>query len=224
MRSKGKRSKRVYIRGHNILGTPKKNPILKHRRVLLIDESGTNLGEVDSNIALGMAEGKGLQVKSVDEGGTNSLPVFKMFNQQSLYESKKAKKKTTPHDVMKEVKIGTKISEHDLEVKLRQMRANLEKGYSLRVIVLVRPHGKFIPPDQYEEEMQKRQGMLDSLEKKLSDVAKRAKEGQGKGKDENLVAAIFRAVKPAVSTADAGDGGETGGEEALVAESEQRRE
>ena len=220
--AKGKKSRREYVRGH-IQGPPKKNPILKFRRVLLIDDAGVNLGEVDSNVALGMAEGKGLEVKQVetDDFKKDVMPTFKMLTKQSVYEEKKAKrksKKVVPHDVLKEVKIGTKISEHDMEVKVRQMCAILEKGFSLRVLAIVRPHGKYMPPEQYEAELAKRQVILDLVEEKLSDFGKKAKDGPGKSKEskdaKDPVTAIFRAVKQTVVTSSS-EAAETarGGEE-----------
>ena len=119
---RGKTKTREYIRGH-IRGPSKKNPILKFRRVVLIDERGTNLGEMDSDVALGVAEGRGFKVMPVKSGGEESSslspPFFRIVSQQSVYEEKKAKKrakKMVPHDILKEVKIGTKITEHDLEV------------------------------------------------------------------------------------------------------------
>lgn len=187
---------KVYVAGDQ-LRQPKMHPILKQHRVMLIDENGTSLGEMNSKVALGMAEGRDLKVELVsqnskgnsDDPMEKAIPVFKMFTGKALYEERKASRKAARSsvEIIKEVHIGTKITEHDMGNKIRHVKDVLERGKSVRVYTEVRSKGKWIVPDQFELELGKRGTLLGDVEKYLEGVGVRVNDSKHKGTKEFML-------------------------------------
>lgn len=192
-----------YFREYKIKN-PKLSPIMRFNKVILIDVNGENLGEMDSGVAKGLAEGRGLEVQMVRAAGVpigrgekqekSPYPVFKIVSQKSSYDDEKKKKKArkkNPQDIIKEVKIGTKITDHDLDIKMKKITSTLEKGNSVRIYVEVKTKGKWITPDVFEEELKKREQLLDSMTESLAGVGVREEEP----KKSTAVRSLFRPVK-----------------------------
>ena len=214
-----------YFRGEKIL-RQKVQPIQKHRRVTLIDDKGSNLGDMDGKVAMGMAQGLGLEVvlvKAAEDG--KSLPVFKMATSKAIFDEQKAKKKVmatkNPQDVVKAWKIGTRISDHDLAIKVKMMERILAKGSSVRVLVEIKGRTKGMSPEALEAELEKRVTMLDEMAGMLASVGTRVKQGQLK---KGQVGALFRATHvPTALSADTVTEEEVGvveGEEEMGGEEE----
>lgn len=203
-----------YFLGHKVK-QPKKDPILKYSEVILIDANNKNLGVMNSRTALGLAEGQGLKVIMVKSNQEKldrekpfseksdrdkTMPIFKVVSSKTLYEQKKAQKreknKKIPQNIIKEIRISTKIEDHDMETKMRYVRRVLEEGYSLRVIAELRMKGKWLPPDEFNEEKKKKEKLLDSMEERLTGMAVRIK---GKSKQIDVVSAVFRPVSTTVT-------------------------
>ena len=110
------------------------NNAIKARHVRLIDREGKNLGIVTLNEAL--EKGKKENCLIVQVGRTSSETVCKMISQQQLYEKMKdVKKKNVKTSKMKEIKVTGKISEHDLDIKLKKIIEFLEDRDSVKVFV-----------------------------------------------------------------------------------------
>ena len=85
----------------------KLTPIKRHRRVVLIDENGKNLGEMESKIALGLAQGHGLTVTEVKDSGLGGkLPVFKMISKRELEGQKSSGKAEEEGGTIQRVQVG----------------------------------------------------------------------------------------------------------------------
>lgn len=174
---------------------------------------------MDSKVAMGMAQGVGLEVvlvKAAEDG--NSLPVFKMATKKVIYDEQKEKKKVmatkNPQDIVKAWKIGTRISDHDLGTKVRLMKRILEKGNSVRVLVEVKGRTKGMSAEAIEAELEKRVTMLDEMTEMLAHVGMKVKQGHLK---KGQVGALFRAIHVPTTTLPA----DAAGTEEGVAEGEE---
>ena len=104
----------------------------------LIDEQGTNLGVMSSEIATKLADSKNLKLVEVQKLSPNSEAVYRLFTSKQQWEEAKKKKKAAKVDPMnttKDITIFSQIGEHDLEVKLSHLREFLEQGHRARVFV-----------------------------------------------------------------------------------------
>jgi len=107
---------------------------------MLIDENGEKVGEVSRSVALAMADEKGLDL--VEVAPQLQPPVCKLINFDKLrYEEaraiRKARAKQKNIDV-KEIRMGMKISEHDVSLKVDQAKKFLEHGDKVRLVMKMR--------------------------------------------------------------------------------------
>lgn len=175
----------------------KLTPIKRHRRVILIDENGKNLGEMESKIALGLAEGHGLTVTEVkDSDLSGKYPVFKMISKRELSEDEKAKRalarQKKKEEQFKEFKLGTRISDHDLDIKMRNIRGALTSGITVRVSIEAKRR-KGVSAELFEAELERRGVMLEDITKRLKDVATKMSKKPNKVKKE-AVAAEYKPI------------------------------
>lgn len=155
-------------------GREKKNSKkkVKDKRVVLIDLNGTNLGEMDGEIAEKLAESKRadivLESKQTEERG----PVYKLVSLRKIREAKKLKdkkEKKDPRQITKEISVSTKIGAHDFKVKVTQMKDILTSLYNVRVIVVGTNILKLTEnrTERLAEEMKKQSKMLKEIEADL---------------------------------------------------------
>lgn len=105
------------------------NKQITDTHVLVIDETGANLGTMVTLEAVQLARSKELDLVEVAEG------VCKIQDYQKfLYQQKKADK-SKPAPTVKEFQFGVNIAPHDLETKIRHMEELLEKKHPIRVVV-----------------------------------------------------------------------------------------
>ena len=107
---------------------------VKEKTVLLIDDDGTNLGEMDGRTATKLADSKGLKIVLVNRETPERHAVHKLMSGKKLYEEEKIRKqkaKKDPRQVTKEITILTKIDSH--EVKLSHIKDILSKLHNVRV-------------------------------------------------------------------------------------------
>ena len=114
------------------------NEKIKVREVRLIDDNGKQLGIVPTVEAIRMAKEQELDL--VEVSPKTNPPVCKImdygkFKYQLAKKAQEAKKKQTVIQI-KEMKLGLKIQEHDLMVKIRHIREFLEDGCKVKVIVM----------------------------------------------------------------------------------------
>lgn len=112
------------------------NEQIRTREVRLIDESGGQMGVVPTHQALDIARQKGFDL--VEVAPNSSPPVCRLLD-FGKYKYQLSKKHTSRKGVdVKEVKIRPHISEHDLELKARNIRRFLDEGDKAKVTMQFR--------------------------------------------------------------------------------------
>ena len=108
--------------------------------VRLIDSDGSQVGVVPLEVARQRAVERALDL--VEVAPTARPPVCRImdYGKYKYRENKKAKEaKKKQHVIqMKELKLRSKIDEHDLQFKLRHARRFLEKYYKVKVTMVFR--------------------------------------------------------------------------------------
>jgi hypothetical protein len=129
-----------------------------------------------------------------------------MISKRELSEEEKAKriaaKQKKKQEMFKEFKFGTRISSHDVEIKVRNIRHVLTKGITTRVFVEARRR-KGMSAAMFEEELEKRGVMLGDITKKLKDVGSRTSKVPNKIK-KGAVMAEFKPLPSAVEAVSQG--------------------
>jgi translation initiation factor IF-3 len=116
------------------------NERIRAKEVRLIDEDGGQLGVIPTFEAIRIAREKDLDLVEVSPKAVP--PVCKImdygkFMYQMAYRAAEAKKKQTIIQV-KEMKLGLKIEEHDLQFKMKHIREFLSDGDKVKVIIMFR--------------------------------------------------------------------------------------
>lgn len=105
--------------------------------VKLIDETGSQVGNIPFREALKIASDKGFDL--VEVGPTNDPPICKLMNfGQYKYEQKKklkGKVRVQPESITKEIGLTPNTSPHDLEVKANYIKGWLEEKHKVMVKV-----------------------------------------------------------------------------------------
>lgn len=116
------------------------NERIRSREVRLIDEDGAMLGVMPTYDAIRIAREKELDLVEVSPKAVP--PVARImdygkFKYQTAKRAQEAKKKQTIIQV-KEMKLGLKIEEHDLQFKLKHLREFLTEGDKIKLIIMFR--------------------------------------------------------------------------------------
>ena len=115
------------------------NEQIRAPKVQLINHLGENVGIVNRNEALRLAEEAELDLVLLSQTGKDSVPVVKIMDcGKVLYEKKKkqaeAKKKQKVIQV-KEIKIRPTIGEHDYQTKINHVMAFLQEGKHVKITI-----------------------------------------------------------------------------------------
>ena len=110
------------------------NELIKAKLVLVIDESGQNIGTVKTSEAIQKAADVNLDLVQV--GVKNDVPVTKIMDfgkflyikKKQINDSKKTQKKTQ----LKEIKLRPNIGEQDYKTKLKQAKEFFEDGKKIK--------------------------------------------------------------------------------------------
>lgn len=148
------------------------NERIRAREVRLIDEDGGQLGIVSTFDALKMARERELDLVEVSpkaEPPVCKIMDYGKFKYQVAKKAQETKKKQTVIQV-KEMKLGLKIEEHDLEFKLNHIKGFLKEGNKVKIVVMFRGR-EILHRNKGEELAQK---IMDSL-KDLSNLEQRPK-------------------------------------------------
>jgi translation initiation factor IF-3 len=116
------------------------NEKIRAKEVRLIDEDGTMIGITSTYEAIKMAREKELDLVEVSPKAVP--PVARImdygkFKYQTAKRAAEAKKKQTIIQV-KEMKLGLKIEEHDLQFKLKHLRDFLSEGDKVKITIMFR--------------------------------------------------------------------------------------
>jgi len=153
------RGRKISAREHRL------NHEIRVREVRLIDEAGKQLGIFPTRDALRLAEERGLDL--VEIAPSANPPVCRLLDygkftyerQRREREARKAQKQVE----IKEIRLRTKIAEHDVLIKTNQARQFLAEGAKVRVRVRFR--GREITHQEIARDL------LDKVANTMSDVA-----------------------------------------------------
>ncbi|WP_031489058.1 translation initiation factor IF-3 [Ureaplasma canigenitalium] len=128
---------------------PMINENIRARTVFVIDDEGNNLGEMNRNDALLLAQSKGLDLVLIAKKG-NSLVTkildYGKFKYDQKRRQKESKKKQTIIKV-KEIKIKPMIGDHDLSVRVENAKKWLTDKNVVKFIIEAR--GRMSTKDEF---------------------------------------------------------------------------
>ena len=146
---------------------PRANHQIRVPEVRLIDSEGHNQGVVSIQKALQAAVQA--QLDLVEISATATPPVARIIDMgKYMYEAEKkereAKKKQKDSNVTKGVRITMRSSQHDLEIQAQKLDKFLEKGYKVKVDLIMRGREKGLRT-LADEKMQTFLGMVEQQHK-----------------------------------------------------------
>ncbi|MBR3175877.1 translation initiation factor IF-3 [Candidatus Saccharibacteria bacterium] len=118
----------------------KLNGEIRYEKVRVIGSSGEQLGIMSSKEAQFLANEQGVDL--VEIAANANPPVVKIIDwgkfqyQKMKEEAKNRKKAREKQSELKQMKIGLKISENDLNIKIRKMREFLDDGDRVKIMVI----------------------------------------------------------------------------------------
>ncbi|MDP2934334.1 MAG: translation initiation factor IF-3 [bacterium] len=164
-----------YTRGPVI----KANEYIRALQVQVIDESGNNLGVMETPKAVGIAQERGLDL--VEISSKTEPPICKIIDKgkyQYLQEKKERKQKAKQRKAeLKEIRIGFTTSSHDMGIKAKQAEKFLKEGDKVRLDIRLRGREKAFGNLAYEK-MGKFLEMI-TVEYKKEDEIKKTPSGMG---------------------------------------------
>ena len=130
-------------RGSSIPKNYRVNEQITAPAVLVVDDKGNQLGELTTDKALEMATERGLDL--VEVASSAKPPVCRLLNYgkfryEATRKEREARKtsKTKSNNSVREVRMKTRIGEHDREAKTRLVKRLLTEGSKVRVSVMFR--------------------------------------------------------------------------------------
>jgi translation initiation factor IF-3 len=116
------------------------NERIRAPRLQLITHEGSNIGIVPRDRALQMAREVGLDLVLIAESGSDGVPVVKIMDfGKAQYAKKKKQTEAKKHQKViqiKELKMTTKIGEHDFQTKMNQAIQFLKEGKRVKVTLV----------------------------------------------------------------------------------------
>jgi len=109
-------------------------------RILVVDEEGTQLGEMDTRDAQALADEKGLDLVEVAPSARPPVCRIMDYGKYRYEQSKKARKarQTTHTTKIKTIKFRPKTDDHDYAFKKKHIQTFLEGGNKVKVIMQFR--------------------------------------------------------------------------------------
>lgn len=106
----------------------------------VISDDGRQLGVLTRAEALAAAEEAGLDLIEISPGADPPVARIADWGKYNYQRTKQAQKnrKTSKSLDLKQMRVGLKIGEHDLEVKLRKVSGFLEAGHKVKIAVVYR--------------------------------------------------------------------------------------
>jgi translation initiation factor IF-3 len=120
----------------------KLNGEIRYPEVRVIGTNGEQLGIMSSKEAQVLAKEQGVDL--VEIAANANPPVVKIIDwgkyqyQKMKEEAKNRKKAREKQSELKQMKIGLKISDNDLNIKVRKMREFLEDGDRVKILIVFR--------------------------------------------------------------------------------------
>ena len=118
------------------------NGEIRYPEVRVIGSSGEQLGIMSSRDAQLLAKEQGVDLVEISSNA--NPPVVKIIDwgkyqyQKMKEEAKNRKKAREKQSELKQMKIGLKISDNDLNIKVRKMRSFLDDGDRVKIMIVFR--------------------------------------------------------------------------------------
>ena len=129
---------RISHKRNKYLDTSKKhrtNQFIRVPQVRMIDENGDNIGVIDTDKALEMAQERGLDL--VEVSPLANPPVVKIVNYAKMkYEKEKERRKEKAKQKKIEIKgirLSLRISDHDIQVRINRAKGFLADGDKVKI-------------------------------------------------------------------------------------------
>ena len=120
------------------------NERIRIPRIVVIDENGNNLGEMNTRDALALARESELDLIEVQP--KNNPPICKILDLgQFQYEQEKHKQKQKARQKkieIKAIRISFRISDHDKQTKRSQAQKFLDQGHKVKIDVVLKGREK----------------------------------------------------------------------------------
>jgi len=116
------------------------NEAIRARIVLVIDDTGTSLGQMSALDALKIARERGLDLVEVNPQANPPVCRIMDYGRQQYETARRERetKRTQKQNVIKEVRVSPKTDDHDLDTKLRQITEWLKKGDRVQLTLKLR--------------------------------------------------------------------------------------
>ena len=116
------------------------NEAIRARIVLVIDDTGTSLGQMSAFDALKIARERGLDLVEVNPQANPPVCRIMDYGRQQYEAARRDRetKRTQKQNVIKEVRVSPKTDDHDLDTKLRQITEWLKKGDRVQLTLKLR--------------------------------------------------------------------------------------
>jgi translation initiation factor IF-3 len=141
------------------------NGNIRAREVRVIDADGAQLGVMTPQDAMRIAQQRDLDL--VEVAPSASPPVCRIMDYGKFRYAQKKKaqesRKKSAATILKEVKVGSQTSTHDVDFKVGHIRGFLGEGHRVKVSVFFR--GRSITHPELGK------AMLDRIAEKLGDIA-----------------------------------------------------
>jgi translation initiation factor IF-3 len=162
---------------------PRTNDEIRNAQVQLIDQHGTNLGTVETVVAVKMAMEAGMDL--VEISPNTSPPVCKIMDYgkykfQAQKKAAEARKKQKTVEI-KEIKLRPMIDDHDYDVKMRAMLRFFEEGDKVKITLRYR--GREMAHQEIGTKL------LDKVKAAVADVAKVEQDPRFEGRQVVMVLA-----------------------------------
>ncbi len=131
----------AYIRGDGINNRSIRiNEAIRASELRVIGTDGEQLGILSRSQALSEAEKAGLDLVEISPQA--SPPVAKIvdwgkYQYQKMKEQQRSRKNAKSSDI-KQMRLGLKIGQHDLDIKLRKIREFLADGDKVKIMIVFR--------------------------------------------------------------------------------------
>lgn len=125
-----------------MLKRPQINNQIRAEKIRVIDETGKQLGILETQEALRIAMERNLDLIQVTE--KVDPPVCRISNYGKYLYQVQQKEKTIakPHSDLKNIRLGFKTSPHDIDIKAKLAEKFLKKGHKVRVELVLRGREK----------------------------------------------------------------------------------
>lgn len=120
-------------KNNNDSRSTRKNNDIRVRQVLLIDQDGNKLGITDTQEALRSAQSLGMDLVEISPNSRPPVCKIMDYSKFAYQKSKRDRANKQKKKVTKTLNFRYKIDEHDLEIKIKQATAFLQRGDDVKI-------------------------------------------------------------------------------------------